>query len=119
MRKTPPIRNEEVPALERAMAYAQRHLASRPRLPDMAGAAGMSRFHFHRRFKLHFGETPKAAVTRLQIDEARRLMRRGVPMRDVARACGFPHQSHFCSQFKRFTGLTPTLWLRESCGSVP
>ena len=51
----------------------------RPRLPELAAAAGMSRFHFHRRFKLHLGETPLQMTTRLQIDQAKRLLSDACP----------------------------------------
>jgi AraC family transcriptional regulator len=31
---------------------------------------------------------------------------------EIAKECGFAHQSHFTSRFKQATGLTPTRWRR-------
>lgn len=107
----PPIRDDEVPWLERAMAYIEAHFAEAPGLPEIAAAAGVSMFHLHRRFKLHFGETPKDVVTRLQIEEAKRLLLKRVPAAEVASRCGFVHISHFISRFKGKTGATPMRWL--------
>jgi AraC family transcriptional regulator len=53
-------------------------------------------------------------VTRLQIEEAKRLMRRSVPLREVATRCGFRSQSHFTSRFKQTTGTPPGRWVRTS-----
>ena len=33
---------------------------------------------------------------------------------DIARVCGFAHQSHFTSRFKQGSGLTPTRWRRNA-----
>ena len=33
---------------------------------------------------------------------------------DIAKNCGFAHQSHFTSRFKQATGLTPTRWRRSA-----
>jgi AraC-like DNA-binding protein len=54
-----PIRPDEVAALERGMAYVRAHFATRPRLSEVADASGLSPYHFHRRFRLHYGQTPK------------------------------------------------------------
>jgi AraC family transcriptional regulator len=97
--------------LERAAALLRRTFHRRPRLQDLAAAAGMSRFHFHRRFKQHFGETPLRMTARLQIELAKRLIRGGVPMSEVASRCGFSHQAHFSARFKQVTGLSPSRWL--------
>jgi AraC family transcriptional regulator len=113
MKKDPP----PVRRLNKAAALIRASLHRRPRLPELAAAAGLSVFHFHRLFKRHFGETPLQMVARLQIDLAKRLLRRGVPLREVARRCGFSHQSHMTVRFRQATGTTPTRWLRDSAPS--
>jgi AraC family transcriptional regulator len=110
MKKDPP----PVRRLNKAAALIRSAIHRRPRLPELAAAAGLSVFHFHRLFKRHFGETPLQMVARLQIDLAKRLLRRGVPLREVAARCGFSHQSHMTVRFRQATGTTPTRWLREN-----
>jgi AraC-like DNA-binding protein len=116
--RTTPLTPEERGRLEAAMRLIARSAASRPRLPDLAEAAGQSKWHFLRRFKLCFGETPLQATARHQVEKAKRLMLEGAPLAKVARKTGFSNQSHFCSRFKQMTGTTPTGWLRGRCGRL-
>jgi AraC family transcriptional regulator len=106
-REPPPARR-----LNKAAALIRTSLHRRPRLPELAAAAGLSVFHFHRLFKRHFGETPLQMVARLQIELAKKLLRRGVPLREIAERCGYSHQSHMTVRFRQATGTTPTRWLR-------
>jgi AraC-like DNA-binding protein len=112
--KTPtsPIGPHEIPALNRGMKHIRDHFAQCPRVTDIAAAAGMSPFYFHRRFRLHFGRTPLEVRVGLQIGKAKRLMLAGVPLGEVATRCGFCSHQHFTSRFKRLTGQTPSRWLQ-------
>lgn len=91
-------------AMDVAAALIRSSPHARPRLHDLAAAAGMSAFHFHRQFKNHFGETPLQMSARLQIDLAKSLIRQGVPLREVAGRCGFSHQSHMTTRSDRLPG---------------
>ena len=51
-------------------------------------------------------------VSRLQIDLAKDLLLQDVPLKEVARRCGFSQQSHFTHRFRMATGTTPARWLR-------
>jgi AraC-like DNA-binding protein len=117
-RGPPPVTPAERKKLEAAMWFIARSVRSRPRLADLARVAHMTPFHFHRRFKACFGETPLQAVTRHQIQEAKRLMLAGQALAEVARATGFSHQTHFSSRFKQVTGATPMRWLRDQQQAV-
>ncbi|MDB5174740.1 MAG: ybfI [Phycisphaerales bacterium] len=105
-----PIRPEEVPKLEAAMRFVRKNFANGIDLQDAADAAGLSRFHFLRRFKLHFGKTAKAVAAECQIEAAKRLLLSGVRGDQVAKACGYSHQPHFCSRFVKTVGMTPAAW---------
>ena len=106
------MRDEEK-GLRRAAEFIRRSFHRRPRLAELAALAGLSQFHFHRRFKARFGETPRQMTARLQIEHAKRLIAQGVPLHDVAARCGFSHHSHFSTRFKRATGTQPSRWLPE------
>ena len=85
-----------------------------PTLEEVAEAVHLSQFHFHRRFSEIFGLTPKHLLYDLQLHEAQRML--ADPQQqlvDIAKHCGFAHQSHFTSRFKQGTGLTPTRWRRQ------
>ena len=84
-----------------------------PGLSELARVARMSPWHFHRRFKLCFAETPLQATARQQIGAAKRLMLGGRPLAKVAKEVGFSNQPHFTNRFKQMTGTTPKAWLKQ------
>jgi AraC family transcriptional regulator len=95
-----------------------KHYRRGPTLEEVAASVHLSQFHFHRRFSDVFGLTPKELLYDLQIDEAKRLLSDPrQALADIARHCGFSHQSHFTSRFKQGTGLTPTRWRRVTVSS--
>jgi AraC-like DNA-binding protein len=103
----------ELARLIPALKYMQDQFASGPTLVDIAKTVELSPFHFHRRFSELLGLTPKQFLLECQIDQAKRdLLSRDKELADIAKACGFAHQSHFTSRFKQATGLTPTRWRR-------
>jgi AraC-like DNA-binding protein len=82
-------------------------------LPQISKSVHLSPFHFHRRFTEQLGITPKHFLFDCQIAQAQMLLLKGtVELEDIAKQCGFAHQSHFTSRFKQATGLTPTRWTR-------
>jgi AraC-like DNA-binding protein len=84
-----------------------------PTLDDIAAKAHLSPFHFHRRFTDLLGQTPKHFLLACQIHRAKELLvERKKELAEIAKECGFAHQSHFTSRFKQATGLTPTRWRR-------
>lgn len=86
-------------------------------LADMAEAAGMSRFHFARAFRAETGETPHAYVTRRRCERAKALiLGGGMSLAEVAQRCGFAHQAHLTTAFRRLVGTTPGRWRDERRG---
>ena len=59
------------------------------------------------------GLTPKQFLLDCQIHLAKSELLSGEKeLAQIAKDCGFAHQSHFTSRFKQSTGLTPTRWRR-------
>jgi AraC-like DNA-binding protein len=101
----------ELSRLIPAMHYMQEHFGRRPTLGQVAKTVHLSPFHFHRRFTELLAITPKHFLLEWQICRAKTLLAGGSEdLVDIARICGFAHQSHFTSRFKQATGLTPTRW---------
>ena len=95
-------------ALRLATTYINDHLGDPVRLQDLAQAAGISRFHFARLFRISTGESPMEYLLRARIERAQSILltteRR---MSDVATSLGFCDQSHFSRSFRRYVGMTP------------
>ncbi|WP_281684316.1 helix-turn-helix transcriptional regulator [Thalassobaculum salexigens] len=76
-------------------------------LRDLAAAAGLSRFQVVRGIARATGLTPHAYLLRRRIELARRHIRGGLPLAEVAAACGFSDQSHMTRLFTRRFGYPP------------
>ncbi|GAB4015209.1 AraC family transcriptional regulator [Spirosoma migulaei] len=76
-------------------------------IDQMARQAGLSRFHFIRRFSQLTGLPPMAYTIQKRIELAKTLLRQQMPIAQVALETGFFDQSHFTHSFKRLTGTTP------------
>jgi AraC family transcriptional regulator len=95
-------------ASRRVTDYVHAHLDREIRLAELAGIAGLSPYHFARRFKAATGLSPHRFVVRARILAAKDLLRSG---RDsvaaVAFAVGFASVSQFTAQFRRWAGTSP------------
>ena len=96
--------------VNRAIDYAVTHLAEPLRLADVARAAGLSPFHFHRVFQSLVGVTVADFVRRLRLDKALFMMAhaRRSSLTQVALACGFSSSSDFSRSFKHRFGVAPS-----------
>lgn len=84
------------------------------RLADAAREACLSPYHYHRLFARIFGETPHEFVTRLRIDEAKRLLsHENLPVTEVCLAVGYESLGSFSSRFRSLVGRSPSEFQRE------
>ncbi len=105
--------DSELSRLIPALKFMQDEFSRGPTLVEIAKQVHLSPFHFHRRFTELLGLTPKQFLLECQIHEAKTdLVARTKELAQIAKDCGFAHQSHFTSRFKQATGLTPTRWRR-------
>jgi AraC family transcriptional regulator len=91
-----------------AREYAESNFLRTLSLAEIAGAAGVHRVHLAREFRRHFSVTVGEFLRRRRVEHACHLVSTtNDPLADVAIACGFSDQSHFCATFRRQVGLTP------------
>jgi sigma-54 dependent transcriptional regulator, acetoin dehydrogenase operon transcriptional activator AcoR len=94
--------------LTRVVEYIEAHIDQTIRLEQLAQAAGVSPFHFHRQFKRSTGSTPHQYIVHKRIERAKTLLSRSdIPLVEVAAQVGFTDQSHFTTAFRRVTSMTP------------
>jgi AraC-like DNA-binding protein len=84
--------------------------AAWPSAAALERLSGLDRWTLARAFRAAFGTSPSRFRTMRQVDHARRLISRGVPLAEIAAAAGFADQSHLSRQFKRAYGLTAGQW---------
>jgi AraC-like DNA-binding protein len=101
--------------IRRLKAFVEEHLSQPIRVADLSGAVGLSATHFSRAFVRSFGEPPHVYLIQRRIDRARHLMLTSdISLSDLAAACGFSDQAHFCRLFRRHTERTPAAWRRDA-----
>lgn len=84
------------------------------RIEDLAAMSRLSKSHFSRAFKLSFRVSPHAYIVAIRLSHARALLSDGnEQISQIAAACGFADQAHFCRVFHRSVGCTPGLWRRQ------
>lgn len=101
------------PAFGAVVDYLHAHLGERLTLDELAGVAGLSPFHFLRRFRARHGATPQQMLMALRLAEAKRQLARGEPAAQVAAAVGLADQSHLTRAFARRYGTTPVRYQRQ------
>lgn len=82
-------------------------------VPDLAGAAGMSRSAFFERFTRLVGARPMEYLTTWRMAVARDLLRRGsLALDEVAARVGYGSASTFSTAFSRHTGQPPGRFMK-------
>ncbi|HUB80202.1 MAG TPA: AraC family transcriptional regulator [Bryobacteraceae bacterium] len=106
-------REEVYRRLLRGRDFLLASLTSRIVLKDVARAAALSPFHFHRSFARVFRETPHQYLTRHRLERAARLLRSTeTSVTEVGLAAGFESTPAFSHSFRCHYGLSPLRYRR-------
>ena len=99
------------PAVSRVRELILADPTVRQPVAEFERVSGLDRWTVARQFRAAFGTSPTRFRTMRQLDLARRLMRAGRSLSEVAAVAGFADQSHLTRMFKGAYGLTPAAWL--------
>lgn len=96
----------------------RRDMMLHPELPwsvaKMAGRINLGRTRFQNLYKDTFGISPIDDVISARIKLAKdRLKYTARSISEVAELCGYKSTEHFCRQFSRMTGMTPSRYRKE------
>ncbi|MCC6227815.1 MAG: helix-turn-helix domain-containing protein [Phycisphaerales bacterium] len=99
-----------VDRVNRAIDLMVAHLDRPVRLRELARAAALSAFHFHRVFQALTGQTPADFAKQMRLDRALGMMSeaRKSSLTEIALACGFASSSDFSRSFKQRFGVAPS-----------
>jgi AraC-like DNA-binding protein len=97
-----------LPAVREAIAYINKNLGEPLDLKSIAGAAGLSAFHFSRLFRTLCGTTVYRFVLQRRLElAAHRLQHGSLSISEIALETGFSSQSHLTTAFRQKYGVTP------------
>jgi AraC-like DNA-binding protein len=107
--RLPDINTDDFVHIADAIHYAERNLAKRPAIRELARVAGMSIYQLDRRMRRVFRLTTGQWLLKSRISHASAiLIETSLPIADVALRAGYADQSSFTRQFRRSTGLAPS-----------
>ncbi len=88
--------------------YILDHLAEPIRLEDLAGQAGMGKFHFLRQYRRATGRTPMQDVRRIRAEAARDLIfSSSLPLKNIAVRVGISNEYYLHRIFRQIYKTTP------------
>lgn len=101
------VKNRHV--IFKAVNYIREHYNS-IRLEDVAAAVGLNPTYFSRLFKEETGKSYTEYLNRIRVEVSKDLLRKGVPLAEIAQRVGFNDQSYFTTIFKKYEGVSPRKW---------
>jgi transcriptional regulator GlxA family with amidase domain len=112
-----PVLDEEDPVAE-TMSWALARLETMLAVDMLAARAHMSRRNYDRRFREITGASPATWLTHQRVIRAQRLLETtGLPVDQIARACGFSSAETLRPHFRKLVGVAPSAY-RESFRTV-
>ncbi|ASS69451.1 MULTISPECIES: response regulator [unclassified Paenibacillus] len=105
-------------AVEKAQVYIESNYHRDLTLQEVADHVGMNATYFSLLFKEKTGLSYIKHVTRLRLEKAKALLRRGGRVHEVSEKVGYYKYRHFTEIFKKHYGCTPSQY-RERHGCMP
>lgn len=102
------------PNLNRVLRFMSEHACEGIRVSDLPSVAHLSLSELERRFHRYLGRTPKAELLRVQVEQAKRLLRdTNLALKIIARRTGFSSEQYFSYVFRRECGTRPRDYRRR------
>ncbi|WP_298780437.1 GyrI-like domain-containing protein [uncultured Polaribacter sp.] len=116
MKKAINIPNETVNRICNAIIYIDENLDKKLNLDKVCKKAYFSPFHFHRLFSVVTSETLNNYISRRRIEKAAAylLHQKQKSVTEISEAVGFSSLSSFSKAFKKFYGISPDKFKKES-----
>lgn len=103
------IKQDDLRKIEHARDILDATYQYPPTIIELSKQVMLNEFKLKKGFKEYYGNTIYGYVTRLRMEEARRLiLDEKKSIGQVAAAVGFNHQSHLTEAFKRYFGILPS-----------
>ena len=102
-----PRTGKEPRAIRLIKEYLEDRYRVGARLTELVKLTHLDRAYLIRAFRSAVGMPPHRYLIQIRVRQAKRLIREGRPLAEVAAETGFADQSHLTRHFKSLTGLTP------------
>ena len=112
----PDPRGDAASQVERALDWLSRNFERQPSLAEAAGHAGLSEYHFQRRFRRQVGLSPKKYVQFLTLERAKEMLAQSRSVLDAAYASGLSGPGRLHDLFVNVEAMTPGEYKRRGQG---
>lgn len=92
--------------VKKATDYIENHIRDGISITDVATSLHVTTGYLARAFKKAMKITPKQYLIQCRLREARKELEDNVSCADIAYETGFSSQSHFCTVFKKYMGIS-------------
>lgn len=107
----------EEDGIKKVTTYLTENFSTKITLDEMAEMAGLSPYHFNRKYKKETGVTPHQFLLSTRISAAKySLSNSNMTISEIALNCGFIDESAFCYCFKKREGITPNEYRKNAIG---
>ena len=96
-----------------AKLFIDAHYHEQIDLDNIADEACFSKFHFLRLFKKIYGRSPHQYLTKVRLEQAKKLLGNGCSVNDTCFSVGFDSHSSFSGLFKRYSSLSPSAYQKQ------
>ncbi|MDG5492324.1 GyrI-like domain-containing protein [Psychroserpens sp. SPM9] len=112
------LSEDHIKRINKALHYIESHLESDLSLAHISSIAHYSPYHFHRVFKQFTKETLNNYVARKRVEKASAILLRqkNVSISELSTQFGFTSHSSFTRAFRKFYGMSPSEFRRQSKG---
>jgi AraC-like DNA-binding protein len=91
-----------------AFSHLRENMHSITNLAHVAESLDISYDHLRHLYLKRYGRTMKEELSSMRIDKAKQLLAQTpLPLKAIARQCGYSSDRYFCMAFKSETGMTP------------
>jgi LacI family transcriptional regulator len=97
-----------------ALHFIRSHATGRIGVDDVVRVTRLSRRGLERRFARYLGRSPRAEITRQQLERVQQLLGESeFPLDEIARLAGFEHTAYMCVLFREKVGMTPGKYRKQ------
>lgn len=99
--------------IQRAKTYIQNHYAENLSREDVANAVYLDSAYFSRLFKQKMGMSFINYLTTVRMEKASEFLKTQMNVSDIAAAVGYLHRNRFITNFRQYSGYTPTEYRKK------
>lgn len=98
-----------------AVSYIYANMQQKITLDTLASVSGFSKYYFSREFKKSVGLTPVEFLNLARCEYAKKLLKSDkLSICEISEKCGFEDMSYFGKVFKKFYGVSPAGWRKNT-----